>query len=46
MLAALLTGFGGPEVLQVRDGVAVPSPEAGQVLVRVMAAAMNNDEQH
>ena len=31
MLAALLTGFGGPEALQVRDGVAVPSPGAGQV---------------
>lgn len=44
MFAALLTGFGGPEVLQVRDDVAVPSPAAGQVLVRVMAAAMNNTD--
>jgi NADPH:quinone reductase-like Zn-dependent oxidoreductase len=44
MTAAVLTGFGGPEKLQVRDDVRVPSPGRGQALVRVSAAAVNNTD--
>lgn len=44
MTAAVLTGFGGPERLQVRDDVAVPRPGHGEVLVQVAAAAMNNTD--
>ncbi len=40
----MLTGFGGPERLQVRDDVAVPRPGRGEVLVRVTAAAVNNTD--
>jgi len=43
MRAAVLTDFGGPEVLQVRT-VPVPRPGAGEVLVRVTAAALNNTD--
>ncbi len=43
MTAAVLTGFGGPEVLQVRS-VPVPRPGPGEVLVRVTAAAVNNTD--
>ncbi|MBW0105417.1 Zn-dependent oxidoreductase, partial [Pseudonocardia sp. KRD-291] len=43
MRAAVLTGFGGPEVLQVRE-VPVPVPGPGQLLVRVTASAMNNTD--
>lgn len=40
MRSVLITEFGGPEVLQVREG-AVPIPETGQVLVRISAAGVN-----
>lgn len=43
MKAAVLTRFGGPEALEVRD-VPEPAPRPGQVLVRVTAAAMNNTD--
>ena len=43
MLAAVLTGFGGPEMLELRT-VPVPRPGAGEVLVRVTAAALNNTD--
>ncbi|MDL5159736.1 zinc-binding dehydrogenase [Actinomycetospora termitidis] len=43
MQAAVLTGFGGPEVLRVRE-VAKPAPGRGEVLVEVRAAAMNNTD--
>ncbi|PVZ12854.1 zinc-binding dehydrogenase [Actinomycetospora cinnamomea] len=43
MQAAVLTGFGGPEVLEVRS-VPVPRPGDGEVLVRVAAAALNNTD--
>ena len=44
MRAAVLTGHGGPEVLQLRSDVPVPEPQAGHVLVRVTAAAVNNTD--
>jgi NADPH:quinone reductase-like Zn-dependent oxidoreductase len=40
MKAAVYTGYGGPEVLQIQD-VAEPEPKAGEVLVRVHAASVN-----
>lgn len=44
MLAAVLTGHGGPEQLEVRDDVPVPRPAADEVLVQVGAAAVNNTD--
>ena len=44
MRAALLLGTGGPEMLVVRDGVPVPRPGHGDVLVRVAACGMNNTD--
>jgi NADPH:quinone reductase-like Zn-dependent oxidoreductase len=44
MLAAVLTGHGGPERLEVRDDVPVPRPARGEVLVQVAAAAVNNTD--
>ena len=44
MRAALLLGTGGPEMLEVRDDVPVPSPGHGDVLVRVAACGMNNTD--
>lgn len=43
MLAARLTGHGGPDVLELVD-IPVPAPAAGEVLVRVGAAALNNTD--
>ncbi|MBN1533001.1 MAG: NADPH:quinone reductase [Spirochaetes bacterium] len=40
MKAIVIREFGGPEVLRLED-VPVPSPEGGEVLVRVMAAGVN-----
>jgi NADPH:quinone reductase-like Zn-dependent oxidoreductase len=40
MKAARIHAFGGPEVLRI-DEIEVPSPEAGDVLVRVTAASIN-----
>lgn len=44
MTAAVLTAFGGPEVLVVRHDVPTPFPGQGQVRVRVTAAALNNTD--
>lgn len=44
MRAALLLGNGGPEMLVVRDDVAVPEPRAGEVLIRVAACGVNNTD--
>ena len=44
MRAVLLTGHGGEDCLSVRDDVPVPVPVAGEVLVRVCAAAVNNTD--
>ena len=41
MRAAVFEEFGGPDVVQVRD-VPMPEPGAGQVRIRVEAAAMNH----
>jgi len=40
MKAVLIHTFGGPEVMQVEE-VPTPSPQAGQVLVRLAAAGLN-----
>ncbi len=40
MLAAVVTGFGGPERVELAE-VPVPRPEAGQVRIRVAAAGLN-----
>ncbi|GAA4734703.1 alcohol dehydrogenase family protein [Modestobacter marinus] len=44
MTAAVLTGFGGPEVLVVRRDIPIPLPGRGQVRVRVSAAGLNNTD--
>lgn len=44
MRAVLLTGHGGPERLEYRCDVPVPVPAAGEVLIRVGAAAVNNTD--
>ncbi len=43
MRAAVLTRFGGPDAVELRD-VPDPRPGPGQVLVRVAAAATNNTD--
>ncbi|MEW2178849.1 zinc-binding dehydrogenase [Streptomyces sp. NPDC005406] len=43
MRAARITGHGGPEVLELAE-VAVPAPQAGEVLVQVTAVALNNTD--
>ena len=44
MTAVLLTGYGGFDCLDVRDDVPVPRPGAGEVLVRISAAGVNNTD--
>jgi len=44
MQAAVLTGHGGPDRLEVRDDWPVPRPAAGEVLIRVAAAGINNTD--
>ena len=44
MRAVLLTGHGGFEKLGLRDDVPVPDPGAGEVLIRVGAAGVNNTD--
>lgn len=43
MRAVRIVAHGGPEVLESTE-VAVPSPQAGEVLVRVSAVALNNTD--
>ena len=40
MKALVLTAFGGPDAFELRD-LPKPVPQAGQVLVRVQATAVN-----
>jgi NADPH:quinone reductase-like Zn-dependent oxidoreductase len=44
MTAMLLTGHGGTEVLAYRHDVPTPVPAAGEVLIRVHAAGVNNTD--
>ncbi|RPA23604.1 alcohol dehydrogenase [Shewanella frigidimarina] len=44
MKGVLLTGHGGPEVLQYRDDITVPLPSPNEVLIRVHAAGVNNTD--
>ncbi len=44
MKAVLLCGHGGFEQLEYREDVPVPAPAAGEVLIRVGAAAINNTD--
>lgn len=44
MAAVLLKGVGGFEQLEFREDVPVPVPMAGEVLIRVGAAAVNNTD--
>lgn len=44
MAAVLLTGHGGPEKLEYRTDVPVPRPGAGEALIQVEAAGINNTD--
>ena len=44
MFGVYLTRHGGPEALEWRNDIPVPSPGDGQVLVRVLAAGVNNTD--
>lgn len=44
MKAVLLTGHGDFEKLEYRDDVPVPRPEAGELLIQVAAAGINNTD--
>jgi NADPH:quinone reductase-like Zn-dependent oxidoreductase len=44
MSAVLLTGHGGFDRLEYREDVPVPSPGAGEVLIKVAAAGINNTD--
>ncbi|WP_313810588.1 alcohol dehydrogenase family protein [Glutamicibacter sp.] len=44
MAAVLLTGHGGIDKLDYRTDVAVPHPQAGEVLINVKASAVNNTD--
>ena len=44
MKAVLLLGHGGLDQLVYREDVAAPTPDPGEVLVRVAAAAVNNTD--
>lgn len=44
MSGVVLTGHGGPEMLSWRDDLPRPSPAAGDVLIKVAAAGVNNTD--
>lgn len=44
MWGVVLTGHGGPEMLEWRDDLAVPVPDQNAVLIEVGAAAVNNTD--
>jgi NADPH:quinone reductase-like Zn-dependent oxidoreductase len=44
MSGVVLTGHGGPEMLEWRDDLPVPTPCARDVLIRVNAAGVNNTD--
>ena len=41
MKGVLLTGHGGPEMLEYRQDIPVPTPKENEVLIRVSAAGVN-----
>ena len=44
MYGVILTGHGGPEMLEWRDDLPVPKPAATDVIVEVAAAGVNNTD--
>lgn len=44
MRGVYLTGFGGFEKLEYREDIDVPTPKAGEVLIKVGASAVNNTD--
>lgn len=44
MKGMVLTGHGGPDKLEWREDLPVPSPGAGEVLIRVGASSVNNTD--
>ena len=44
MTAAVLTGFGGLDKLEIRNDVPVPLIGAGEVLIEVEACGINNTD--
>lgn len=44
MSGVVLTGHGGPEMLEWRDDLSVPTPGVRDVLIRVSAAGVNNTD--
>ena len=44
MNGVVLTGHGGPEMLEMRDDLAVPRPGPNDVIIRVGAAGVNNTD--
>lgn len=44
MYGIVLTGHGGPEMLQWRDDIATPTPMKGDVIIEVSAAGVNNTD--
>lgn len=44
MIGVVLTGHGGPEKLEYRDDLPVPTPAADEVVIRVAAAGINNTD--
>ena len=44
MSGVVLTGHGGPECLEWRNDLPIPEPLAGEVLIKVAAAGVNNTD--
>lgn len=44
MRGVILTGFGGLDALEYREDLTAPRPKAGEVVVRVGAAGLNNTD--
>ncbi|WP_394242317.1 alcohol dehydrogenase family protein [Vibrio astriarenae] len=44
MVGVQLIGHGGPEMLQINNDIEVPQPAAGEVLIKVSAAGVNNTD--
>lgn len=44
MSGFVLTGHGGPEMLEWRENLPVPQPDAGEIVIKVAASAVNNTD--